>query len=411
MIDNRVTFLDYSWRKSRANGVSKAQGVGIGVGRVRVTSVKFRGEGVFSSSIFRAWGRDDHQGSRLRNVVVLAIIVALGFAAPLIAPLSAMAQPQTKQQTQAEESADDEDRPPQQGQPLAPRSRQNIDEPRLTPMFARRRRDSSRFDDDEPEYIDDENADENDDNAFTGILTLLTPSQTDLSLGVGPVYRPDYFGSDDYIFDADPQVFLRVRNFVFFDDDGADLALFGFSGFSLGPSIRIVGERSEDDNPALTGLGTVGTTFELGGFVSTTFVDRFNVRFKVRKGLRTGHRGLIVDAFGTALLFRRGRFSSSVSAQATWIGDDYADAFFSVTPEQSLASGLNEFDARSGIRNIGGSLNGYINLGRKWSVNPYVTYDLVVGNVADTPIIADLGSRNQFRAGFHIIRQFRLFDR
>ncbi|MEL7017674.1 MAG: hypothetical protein AAGL18_02985, partial [Pseudomonadota bacterium] len=73
---------------------------------------------MFSSSIFRAWGRDDHQGSRLRNVVVLAIIVALGFAAPLIAPLSAMAQPQTKQQTQAEESADDEDRPPHQGQPL-----------------------------------------------------------------------------------------------------------------------------------------------------------------------------------------------------------------------------------------------------------------------------------------------------
>lgn len=343
--------------------------------------------------------------------VCMAALAAVLFSGALIKTGSASAQPQDQQQ-EADRTADDDDVRPEPGQPLAPRSRQNIDEPRLTPMFApRRRREDRRFDDDEPEYIDDEASDEDDDNAFTGILTLLTPSQTDLSLGVGPVFRPDYFGSDDYIFDADPQVFLRVRNFVFFDDDGADLALFGFSGFSVGPSIRIVGERSEDDNPALTGLGTVGTTFELGGFVSTTFVDRFNVRFKVRKGLRTGHRGLIVDAFGTALLFRRGRFSSSVSAQATWIGDDYADAFFSVTPQQSLASGLNEFDARSGFRNIGGSLNGYVNLGRKWSVNPYVTYDLVIGNVADTPIIADLGSRNQFRAGFHIIRQFRLFDR
>ena len=315
-------------------------------------------------------------------------------------------------QEQSEQSK--EEIQPQPRRPLNPREKQDIDEPRLTPMFSRRKRERV-FEDSDVEYIGDgtleDGGEDENEGAFTGILTLLTPSATDFSVGVGPVFRPDYFGSDDYIVDVDPQVFVRLSNFVFFDDDGADLALFGFSGFNVGPSIRIVGERSEDDNPALTGLGTVGTTFELGGFASTTFVDRFNVRFKVRKGIQTGHRGLIVDAFGTALLFRRGRFSSSISAQATWIGHNYANAFFTVTPEQSQASGLSAYDASSGFRNIGGSLNGYINLGQSWSVNPYVTYDLVIGGIADTPIIADLGSRNQFRAGFHIIRQFSLFEK
>ena len=285
------------------------------------------------------------------------------------------------------------------------RSGQNIDEPRLFPMFGpRNRRDPV-----------DEIEDETDDasvkklEGFVGILTFLTPESTDFSIGIGPVFRPDYFGSDDYEVNVDPQLFVRFRNFQFFDDDGADFALFGFSNFQFGPSVRLVGDRDEDENIALTGLGRVGETLELGGFAATTFVNRYAVRAKVRRGVATGHRGLIIDAQATALLFRVGRFSSSVSAQASWIGDSYADAYFSVTPEQSLASGLPEFDARAGFRNLGGSFNGYVNIGKQWSLNPYVSYDLIIGNIQDTPIIERFGNRNQVRAGFHLIRQFRLF--
>ena len=315
----------------------------------------------------------------------------------LLAPM-AWAQNDTEQPTQSDDT--------RRNQGADKRRNQNIDEPRLFPMFGRARGD------DEPDQIEDE-----EDSrrvrplrrGFTSILTLIAPEETDLSLGVGPVYQPDYFGSDDYEIEADPQVYIRVRNFVFFDDDGADIALFGFSGFRFGPSIRLVGDRDENDNPNLAGLDRIGQTFELGGFAAATFVDRYSVKFKVRQGVATGHRGLIVDAFGTALLFKYGRFSTSVSAQASWIGDDYADAFFTITPDQSIRSGLPVFDADDGFRNIGGSLNGYLNLGKRWSLNPYVTYNLIIGDAADTPIVSQLGSRHQFRAGFHLIRQFKLF--
>ena len=239
-------------------------------------------------------------------------------------------------------------------------------------------------------------------------MTLLTPASTDLSVGVGPVYQPDYFGSDDFEIEADPQVYVKFRNFVFFDNDGADFALFGLSGFSFGPSIRIVGDRDESENPALQGLGDVGATVELGGFAATTFMDRFSVRFKVRRGVATGHRGLIVDASSTALLFRYGRVSTSLTAQTSWIGNQYADTFFSVTPQQSLASGLNEFDANRGFRDIGGSLNAFINVGKRWSLNPYITYNYIFDGIAETPIIADFGDRHQYTVGFHIQRQFEL---
>ena len=289
-------------------------------------------------------------------------------------------------------------------------AQQHIDEPRLDPIIGRRYEEPRRGN-------ADEEAEQNDDKYdgdqrwtpvrdFIGIMTFLTPEETDISIGVGPVYRPDYFGSDDFTWDVDPAVFIRVRNFLFFDDDGADIALIGFSHFSAGPSLRVVGDRDESDNPALMGLGRIGTTFEFGGFAATTFLDRYSVKFKVRHGLKTGHRGTIVDGAMTALLFRFGGISTSASAHASWVGNRYADAYFSVSPDQSLASGLPIYDANAGFRDIGGSLNSYINIFERWSLNPYITYSYIFDGFADTPIISQFGDQNQYTVGFHLMREF-----
>lgn len=282
-------------------------------------------------------------------------------------------------------------------------AQQSIDEPYLDPIFGTKRPEPP-----QPDVINDDEFDGEFKRArgLVGVLTFLTPDTTDLSLGVGPVYKPDYFGSNDYELEPDPQVYVKFRNFVFFDDDGADFALFGFSGFSFGPSIRIVGDRREDENPALQGLGDVGATVELGGFAATTFADRFSMRFKVRKGVATGHRGLIVDGSLTALLFRYGPISTSITGQSSWIGDRYADTYFSVTEAQSQASGLTQFETDRGFRDFGGSFNAYINVGDRWSVNPYISYRYILDDYAQTPIIRELGERNQWIVGFHLMREF-----
>ncbi|WP_428408849.1 MipA/OmpV family protein [Hyphococcus sp.] len=250
---------------------------------------------------------------------------------------------------------------------------------------------------------------EKDDNRnFFGALNFLIPDETNLSLGIGPIYRPDYFGSDDYEFGADPQVYVKFRNFVFLDDDGVDFGIVGFSRFRAGPSIKIRGRRDQDENPALDGLGDVGTTFEMGGFVATTFLDRFAFKAKARHAIKTGHHGTVVDGYLTALLFRAGPVSLAASGQATWVDDDFADAYFSITPEQSAATGgrLDPYDVDSGFRDVGGSVNAYINIGDRWSLNPYASYQYIFRDYAESPIIADYGDRNQFTFGFHIMREF-----
>lgn len=288
-------------------------------------------------------------------------------------------------------------------------AQQQIDEPRLDPIFGQKR---SGSESDRPRVTNDEEFDHDKKwhplRDFVGVFTFLAPSNTDLSIGIGPEYRPDYFGSDDFEWRADPEVYVKFRNFVFLDNDGADLALFGFSGFSFGPSIRLVGDRDENDNVALNGLGDIDRTFEVGGFAATKFLDRFLVRAKVRKGVVGGHDGISVDAAGTALLFRYGRISTSISGNATWVDDSYADTYFSVNAAQAAASGYQVYDAGQGVRDVGGSFNAYINVGKRWSLNPYVSYRYIMPEFAETPFIDVNGDQNQYVAGFHLMREFNL---
>src|SRR5690606_21410080 len=123
-----------------------------------------------------------------------------------------------------------------------PQARQ-IDEPYLDPISGKKRE----MRDDRPRHTNDDEIDQENKRHplldFVGVLTFLAPSNTDLSIGVGPEYRPDYFGSDDFEWVPDPEVYVTFRNFVFLDNDGADLALIGFSGFSFGPSLRLTNDR------------------------------------------------------------------------------------------------------------------------------------------------------------------------
>ena len=90
------------------------------------------------------------------------------------------------------------------------RDGQNIDEPRLDPLLFGPQYDDADADVTGTRITDPDDADS---RVFFSALNFLVPDETNLSLGVGPVFKPDYFGSNDYEFDADPQVYIKVRNF------------------------------------------------------------------------------------------------------------------------------------------------------------------------------------------------------
>jgi len=225
-------------------------------------------------------------------------------------------------------------------------------------------------------------------------------------IGVGAQLVPSYPGSDKFslrpLFDIS-----RTRGDEPYEFEAADEA-FGFpmlraGGFEVGPALGIEGSRSPADVGAL--LPRVGFTVEVGGFVQYVFSDAFRARLEVRKGLG-GHKG-VIGVVGADYVARDGNdWLVSVGPRLTLADKSYQDAYFSVAPEDAGPSGLPAFSAGAGIQAVGGVVGYTQQLSKRWGIYSYAKYDRLLGDAGRSPIVRELGSRDQFSGGLALTYTF-----
>ncbi len=179
---------------------------------------------------------------------------------------------------------------------------------------------------------------------------------------------------------------------------------------NLGPAVQFQGRRDEDDVGAP--VGNVGFTVEVGAFAEVYPSERFRLRAEGRRGIG-GHKAWVGDV--AADLFARDgdRTIFSIGPRLR-IGDaDYVGAYYGVTPAAALASGLPAFVPEGGIFAVGGTAGIRPQFGRsgRGGVEAYGRYDRLVGDAADSPIVAQFGSENQFGAGIGLSYTFRVGGR
>ena len=101
--------------------------------------------------------------------------------------------------------------------------------------------------------------------------------------------------------------------------------------------------------------------------------------------------------FGTPL---SRKFYVGVSASADFVGNRYADYYFSVTPVEALASGLRPYNASGGMKNwkLGLLANQSITGDLTHGLSLFGTgnYSRLVGDFKRAPIVADRGSPTQW---------------
>lgn len=249
-----------------------------------------------------------------------------------------------------------------------------------------------------------------DETTALGLLTdMLWPGKPQIELGLGSDYSPDYLGSDDYEVDVLPKFSAKFGDKVVADNSGISVGLFRINNFTLGPVLSLSAGRKESKNAALVGLGNVGRAVELGAVASAQINGRYSFKLRFRRAIKTGHRGGTADAEAAIRLFDTGTWRGAASIKGTWSGENYAESFFSVTPEQAMTSGLPVFNASRGIRDIRGNFVLRWNFKDNWAVNGFARYDRLFGDAAQTPIVADFGSRNQFAVGWYLSYTFGLF--
>lgn len=137
---------------------------------------------------------------------------------------------------------------------------------------------------------------------------------------------------------------------------------------------------------------------EPGVFAALELSDSFRLRAELRKGV-TGHKGWIASG-GADWVARDGdRWLFSLGPRVTWSNSRYQDAWFGITPETSIATGLPAYDPGGGVQAVGATASFLTELGPNWGINTYVKYDRLIGDAADSPLVQIHGSRDQFSGG------------
>lgn len=247
-----------------------------------------------------------------------------------------------------------------------------------------------------------------------------------VTIGAGAAYLPDYDGSNDYRVVPAPLVIGSVGGFNFSVlGNRASIDLIpNRPGQSIDLQFGPVGVLNFDrsnlksiDEPSVRALGKRKTTLELGGYVGigktgviTSPYDRLSASVSYRQGVSGAHRSYIWQPSVTYLTPLSRTAAVGLFGSAQYAGQGYAETFYTITPTQSLASGLPVYNARKGWKNyaLGGfatvALTGDLLHGFKLAAGG--TYTRALNDFGYSPIVRLRGSKNQFLGAVGIAYTF-----
>lgn len=190
------------------------------------------------------------------------------------------------------------------------------------------------------------------------------------------------------------------------------------TGFRLGPSVRWRGNRSgKVHDPVVASLGKLKGGLDAGVSAGISFrrvlthQDSLSLGVSARWDVSGRSAGLAVSPGVNYLLPVSRSMVTGLHISADWISGARARHDFSVSPTQSLASGLPAYRARGGVKSASAGafmaidLNGNL-LDGGFSVGAGAMLTRLQGSAAKTPITALRGSRNQWLAGTGIAYAF-----
>jgi outer membrane scaffolding protein for murein synthesis (MipA/OmpV family) len=225
-------------------------------------------------------------------------------------------------------------------------------------------------------------------------------------IGAGGGYGPDYEGADDYEFQPIPFLSIVYDDFAFVNGTSAGLNLITFDGLKAGPIARYSFGRDEDDNRALDGLGDVDDSIEIAGFVNYE-VGIWSAGLTVVQDVGGGHEGLLAEASAGISVPFTDTLKSSLEGSASWASEDYMETYFGISPQQSARSGLEAFDADAGFKDVAVTLGLDYMVTESIGLSGRAQYKRLLNDAADSPLVQDKGSADQFFGGLFVTYSFR----
>ncbi len=218
-------------------------------------------------------------------------------------------------------------------------------------------------------------------------------------LGGISAVRPKYKGSDQYDFSGLPFIDIKYKKISFLNfREGLGVNVLYAPNFRVGIALNFYGSRDAEDSDSLQGLQDIDAGLDAGAFGSVS-IGRLSAKLKFRHDISSNHNGLLFSGRLGYRLSLINKLLTNINIRATFANDNYMKNYFGITSAQSSSSGLREFKASSGIKNVSGGANFIYPLDRHWSVISFIDYSRLLSDAANSPLVKDLGSTNQFFLG------------
>lgn len=223
-------------------------------------------------------------------------------------------------------------------------------------------------------------------------------SKWSLTIGAGGGIAPDYEGSNDYGFI--PYGMIRVQRGPYWAAlTGPELKanVVPSERFQFGPVIHYRGERGDVSNDAVDALEDTDVAVEVGAFAQID-LDGWLAEASFGQDVAGGHKGFLAD-FGLGYRFTvTEALSLTTMASTSYASGGYMSAYFGIDQADAMRSGLDEYDADGGFKDVGVSVSARYAFTESWALNGIAGYKRLLDDAADSPIVKDEGSANQFLA-------------
>ena len=208
---------------------------------------------------------------------------------------------------------------------------------------------------------------------------------------------PSYEGSDRYTIGPAGGLSLSKPGApILFSapDDSASLTLAGDDKVTFGLAGRLRPSRGDKDE--LTGMRKIGWGVEAGVFGNLWLADWLRTRLEVRSGIGA-HSGVLAD-LGADAVYRHDRWIVSAGPRFSYADTRFTRTYFGVTPAEALASPAiaAAYSPRGGPRYAGLVASADYRWSDRWRLTADAGYRRVLGDAADSPLVRDLGSADQF---------------
>jgi outer membrane protein len=189
-----------------------------------------------------------------------------------------------------------------------------------------------------------------------------------------------------------------------FADDTPGISVISTGWLSMGPVLMLRGERNTHGDR--TGLNNVPFAVEPGLFVTLWPTDWLRLRVTERRGVRGDH-GWTGDA-ALDLAGKAGRWTATIGPRVGWGDQNYMQTYFGVTPAEAAASPIIDtpYSPSGGLRYLGA----YAGLGYRfdahWKSWANVSVHRLASGPADSPIVRQIGSRDDIAGGLGVTYTF-----